>query len=150
MIDNSTLEIINYVADINQEYNTKLFILCLMLFYSLFMMWITRGRVARRFSDALFIVGAKTISFITLLNLPIMVILLYRGVKLETLIMIVLVLYSITIVLVIGFVQFWTFESVKRLFAWGAGWDIEKKTTVASQGIATANKIFFGRGRNGK
>lgn len=129
------LELVNYVFDINQEFNTKIFIIIMLFFYAILLILWSRNKKADCFSMAFLLVGAKSFIFLTLFNLPLMTILLYRGVKLETLIIIILTFYSLAYLVLLGFVQFWTLEFIRKLFMWGAGYDITKRRTKRTKNV---------------
>lgn len=124
MVSQETIDTINYAKDIDIEFNTKLFILCLLLFYSVWILWKSKDFQFSKLSTAVLVGYAKIVSYIYIFNSPwIAIWFLYRG-TLEQFIFFVGAFYSITYMVIFAFGSFWSWETVAKTMAKVLGIDI--------------------------
>jgi len=125
MVNQNTLDIINYSKDLDFEFNMKLAVLGLLLIYSIWVIYSTKDYKFTTISNAILVAYSKIISYVYLFNLPLILsFFLYRGTW-ESLTMFLLGFYSITYIVLFAFGQFWSIEFVVKLFAKILGVDIK-------------------------
>lgn len=123
MVSQNTIDIINYTKDLDIEFNTKMFIFCVLLLYSLWFLYKTKDYEFTSISNAIAVGYGKIVSYIYIFNLPWLAIwFLFRG-TLEQFIFFIGAFYSISYMVIFAFGSFWSWETVAKTMSKVLGLD---------------------------
>lgn len=125
MVNQDTIETINYIKDLEFEYNIKLLILTLFLLYSITFLILTRDTKLDKISKGIMLAWGRISAIIFIINIPFMyTFFLMRG-SLETLQMFVVTYYSFTYLVIFLFGQAFFVETIYKMWAWATGMEIK-------------------------
>lgn len=99
MVSQNTIDTINYVKDIDIEFNTKLIVMFLLLAYSCFFLWLSfRLENKKAWVVVTKYIGMRGMTIPYIFFMPFNLLLMYRGASLEAIFKIMLMYYSVIFV----------------------------------------------------
>jgi len=112
------------IVEINQRY----MVLYTLLFYSLLFLYSTRKLVTDRISKAIVLAWGKILSFVYLLNFPlILYFYTFQKANFEKFMILIVSIYGITYVVLFATFQAFTLEMFAKIVYYLTGYDLSKK-----------------------
>lgn len=111
VLNNETIELINYSKDIDIDYNIKLFLILFFIVLSIFLLWYSK-KIERKtdISNTIYYI-VLYISILTIIFIPLYIFLLLRSVSIDILLNYTFILYEVMLIGTCLFVLWWAGQS---------------------------------------
>lgn len=118
VLENETIELVNYTKDIEFEYNIKFILMVLIISISIFLLWYSEKKIQKdtHLNQTIFYL-IKTFSIMALAFSPLYTFLLLRSVEIHIVLNYILIIYTLFIIIIMLFVFWWSAQKLlEKLF----------------------------------